>query len=59
MSLETGSHTDYEKAEFIECVAFRLDPITKGSFNDIDGEVAESGTIQARVIPRAMKMFSM
>jgi diacylglycerol kinase family enzyme len=57
LGLENGSHVDMPQAEFIECSAYRLEPITKGSFNDLDGEVIESGPIQGKVMPSAMKVF--
>jgi sphingosine kinase len=43
--------------EFIQCTAYRLEPITPGSFNDLDGEVVEPGPIQAAVLPRAIQAF--
>jgi len=58
LSLENASHVSYKRAEFIECVAFRLEPITLGSFNDLDGEVIEAGPIQARVLPAATNIFT-
>ena len=58
LGLETGAHVGSKKAEFFECVAFRLDPISGGSFNDVDGEVVEPGRIQARVLPSAMNCFT-
>jgi len=57
IGMENGSHASYKKAEFYDCVAFRLDPISKGSYNDLDGEVVESGRIQAKVVPGAMNFF--
>jgi diacylglycerol kinase family enzyme len=58
LGLETGSHADLPQAEFIECSAYRLEPITEGSYNDLDGEVIETGPIQGMVMPGAMKVFS-
>ncbi len=58
LGFETGSHVSSPKAEFIDCVAFRLDPISRGSFNNIDGEVVEPGRIQAYVQPSAIRFFS-
>lgn len=57
IGLETGSHVDVPQAEFIECSAYRLEPITQGSYNDLDGEVIEAGPIQGQVVPGAMKVF--
>jgi len=58
LSFENASHVSYKRVEFIECVAFRLEPITLGSFNDLDGEVIEAGPIQARVLPAATNIFT-
>lgn len=44
-------------AEFIQCKAYRLEPITEGSFNDLDGEVVESGPIQAKVLPGVVQAY--
>lgn len=57
LAIGTGGHVDMEGVEFIKCTAFRLEPITKGSFNDLDGEVVESGPIQAQVLPGAIDVF--
>ena len=43
--------------EFIECSAYRLEPITDGSFNDLDGEVVEAGPIQATVSPSSLRAY--
>jgi sphingosine kinase len=52
LSLESGKHVYLDGVEFIECVAFRLEPLVAGSFNDLDGEVIESGPVQACVLPQ-------
>ena len=57
IDMERGDHIKYSNAEFIDCVAFRLEPITKGSYNDVDGEVVEKGIIQANVITRKLSVF--
>jgi sphingosine kinase len=57
LGLETGSHVDMPGVEFVECVAYRLEHFTAGSFNDIDGEKVEDGPIQAHVLPGAFQVF--
>jgi sphingosine kinase len=57
LGLESGSHVGMPGAEFIECAAYRLEPLSPGSFNDLDGEVVEAGKIQGCVLPAAMKVF--
>ena len=46
-----------ELTELIECAAWRLEPLTPGSYNDLDGEVVQSGPIQGKVLPSAIQIF--
>ena len=57
IGLETGTHVDMEGVEFIQCLAYRLEPQTTGSFNDLDGEVIEDGPIQGHVVPSAIEAY--
>ena len=57
LALEHGTHVNSPIAEFVECVAYRLEPMTEGSFNDLDGEAVESGPIQGKVEPAAIRVF--
>lgn len=57
LGFETGAHVNMDSVEFIECTAYRLEPISPGSFNDLDGEVIESGPIQGMVLPAATRAF--
>jgi len=57
IGLENASHVSSKNAEFIKCVAFRLEQISPGSYNDLDGEVIEAGPVQAHVMPSAMNIF--
>lgn len=57
LGLENGSHVSMPGAECVACTAYRLEPLTAGSYNDIDGEVVEDGPIQARVVPKAVQFF--
>ena len=57
--MEHGAHFGMSGVEFIECSAFRLEPLTEGSFNDLDGEVIESGDIQAAVLPSSIQAYCM
>lgn len=57
LTMAQGGQVDMPCVEFIQCTAYRLEPITPGSFNDLDGEVVEPGPIQATVLPRAMQVF--
>jgi diacylglycerol kinase family enzyme len=57
LGLETGSHVGMDGVEFIECTAYRFEPISEGSYNDLDGEIVESGPIQGIVLPSATKVY--
>ena len=57
LGLDSGGHVGMPGVEFIRCSAYRLEPITPGSFNDLDGEVIEAGPVQAHVMPGAVKVF--
>lgn len=57
LGLETGSHVSMKGVEFIECSAYRFEPISEGSYNDLDGEVIESGPVQGIVIPSATSAY--
>jgi sphingosine kinase len=52
-----GSQMNCEITEMIQCVAWRLEPLSEGSYNNLDGEVVESGPIQGRVVPSAIQTF--
>jgi sphingosine kinase len=57
LGLETGAQVNMDGVEVVECVAYRLEPTTPGSFNDLDGEVIESGPIQGHVLPAAIRTY--
>lgn len=55
IGLETGASATMPGVEYIKCSAYRLEP-TDG-INDLDGEVIESGPVQAKVMPGAMNIY--
>jgi hypothetical protein len=55
LSIDAGRHVGLRGVEFVRCTAFRLEPT--GSHNVIDGEEVEPGPVQARVVPRSMRVF--
>ena len=57
LALEHGTHVGIDAAEFIDCTAYRLEPISTGSYNDLDGEVIESGPVQGIVMPSATRAY--
>jgi sphingosine kinase len=57
LSLGSGSHATHPAVEYVECVAYRLEPLVEGSYNDLDGEVIHSGPVQARVMPGALQVL--
>ena len=58
IQMENGDHISYRSAEFYDCYAFRLDPLVRGSFNNVDGEVVEGGRIQSNVLPSLMTVYT-
>lgn len=58
LGLETGSHENMPGTEWVKCTAYRLEPLSPGSFNDLDGEVVEHGPIQGFVMPGIWQVFS-
>ena len=58
---ENGEHIKEDKLEIYPCIAYRLEPImspySSQSFNDLDGEIIESGPIQAYVLPSKICVF--
>ena len=57
LSMEHGGHVGMNGVEFVKCSAYRLEPITNGSFNDLDGEVIESGHIQAAISQPSLQAY--
>ena len=55
IGLETGSQATAPGVEYIQCSAYRLEP--EEGINDLDGEVIESGPVQAKVLPGAMNIY--
>ena len=51
MSFWDGSHTQYPEAEMVPVTAFRLEPLAEKGIMMVDGEVIESGPIQAEILP--------
>jgi sphingosine kinase len=56
--MDSGDHVSSDYVEFFECVAFRLEPETSKSSNNLDGERIEDGPIQARIMPGAIQFFT-
>ena len=57
ITMDSGGHVSMPGVEIIECTAYRLEPITSGSFNDLDGEVIEAGIVQGSVLPGAIQVY--
>jgi len=68
LQLENGEHLSTPGLEVINCTAYRLEPATSTAAEDgvtackginvLDGEVVESGIIQAMIMPKAMMFFT-
>lgn len=64
LGLDSGQHVHVPGVEVVTCRAYRLEPLVSSSksspsasFNDLDGEVIESGPIQALVRTAAWNVF--
>ena len=53
LKLETGGHIECEGLEIVSCSAYRLEPLSDNTYNDLDGELIEGGTIQASLFNTA------
>lgn len=53
LKLETGGHIDCTGLEVVSCLAYRLEPLSDNTYNDLDGELIEGGTIQASLFNTA------
>ena len=49
LKLDAGGHIECDGLEVVSCVAYRLEPLSDNSYNDLDGELIENGPIQASV----------
>jgi diacylglycerol kinase family enzyme len=56
-----GRHVNMPGVEWIQCTAYRLDPVTgnniRTTYNDIDGERVVPGPVQGYVRPKAIQYF--
>mmetsp|Transcript_10205 Transcript_10205/g.29957 ORF Transcript_10205/g.29957 Transcript_10205/m.29957 type:complete len:580 (-) Transcript_10205:106-1845(-) len=57
LSMEHGGHYGMNGVEFVKCSAYRLEPLTQGSFNNLDGEVIEPGPVQAAALPSSIRAY--
>ncbi len=48
---------EYPEMEYIPCVAYQFEPISNNSYNVLDGELLEDGTIQACLMPCGAQFF--
>ena len=56
-SIRSGQQTAFKEVECIDCVAYRLVSLSDGSNFVLDGEIIESGPIQACMLPSALNVF--
>ncbi len=58
LKLDSGRHFDSPDLVYVPCVAYRFEPLSPDvSHNVLDGELLESGAIQARMLPGGAKFF--
>ena len=58
LKLDSGGHVDCKDLEVIDCVAYQFEPLSKVSYNVLDGELLEDGPIQARFMPSGAQFFA-
>jgi diacylglycerol kinase family enzyme len=58
LKLESGDHINCKDTEVVDCIAYRLEPLSDNSHNDLDGELIEPGPIQACVVPSGAQFFA-
>ncbi|KAL9187118.1 hypothetical protein ACHAXT_010838 [Thalassiosira profunda] len=58
LQLETGGHHGFEECEVIDCVAYQFEPLSKVSYNVLDGELLEDGPVQAKFMPSEAQFFA-
>jgi len=58
LKLDSGGHVDCKDLEVIDCVAYQFEPLSNVSYNVLDGELLESGPVQAQIFPGGAKFFS-
>ena len=58
LKLESGNHINCKGLEVIDCVAYRFEPLSDNSYNDLDGELIEDGPIQAHFMPKGAQFFA-
>ena len=49
LKLDSGKHIECDGLEVVCCSAYRLEPLTDNTYNDLDGELIEDGPIQASI----------
>lgn len=61
LALETGTHVNLPGVEWIQCTAYRLEPVRgnniRETYNNVDGEQVEPGPIQGYIRPKAIRYF--
>ena len=48
----------HEECEVCDCVEFRLEPVTEGSLNNLNGERIDDGVVHPKVLPSVLKIFA-
>ena len=48
----------HEECEVHDCVAFRLEPVTEESLNNLNGERIDDGVVHPKVLPSVLKIFA-
>lgn len=57
LGLDDGSHAELRGIEWIRCKSYKLEAEPTDSYNNVDGEKAKTGTVVAKVLPKAVRYF--
>jgi hypothetical protein len=48
---------EYPGLEYVPCIAYQFEPLSDVSYNVLDGELLEDGTVQACFMPGGAQFF--
>jgi hypothetical protein len=57
LHLDSGGHMEYPGLEYVPCLAYQFEPLSDVSYNVLDGELLEDGTVQACFMPGGAQFF--
>ena len=58
MGFSEAKHLDFDFVDFFPVKSFKLEPLSKGSYITVDGEVIDHSNIKAEIAPKAIQILS-